>query len=504
MRRGVLVRMAVGVVALALLALSVWQLERDRAALSVAPLAGTGTTPATVFARPDAGPAPVVVIAHGFAGSRQLMDSWALTLARAGYIAVTFDFMGHGRNPVPMSGDVTSVDGTTQLLMDELARVADAALALPGADGRLALVGHSMASDIVVRQAVRDPRVQAVVGVSMFSQAVTAMAPRNLLVIPGAWEGMLRAAALDALRLADPEAEMGQTVGDPAAGTGRRAVAAPGVEHVGVLWSATALRETRAWLDASFGRASGGPVPERGGWIALMLVSVTALGWPLARLLPRRAEPPQRPTARAFVLAALLPAVAVPLVLSQVDTRFLSVLVADYLAVHFAVYGIAVLVLLRWQGAIAWPGAGAAGRALVLAVPVAAYGVLVVGGLLDRHVAAFWPPAERLGIVAVLVPAAALFFLGDACLTEGGRAGWWRVLAARLAFLGSLGLAVALDFERLFFLLIILPVILLFFVLFGTMGGWVGRRTRSPAAVGLGLGVFLGWALAVTFPMFAS
>jgi hypothetical protein len=63
---------------------------------------------------------------------------------------------------------------------------------------------------------------------------------------------------------------------------------------------------------------------------------------------------------------------------------------------------------------------------------------------------------------------------------------------------------VALDFERLFFLVIILPVILLFFLLFGTAGGWVGRATWRPAAAGVGLGVFLAWALGVTFPMFAA
>ena len=153
---------------------------------------------------PGTAPAPVAVIAHGFAGSRQLMEGFALTLARAGYIAVSYDLEGHGRNPVPMSGDVTKISGTTQILMDELARVSDAALALPGADGRLALIGHSMASDIVVRQAVRDPRVGATVAVSMFSRAVTPTEPRNLLVIAGAWEGMLAAEAAAALRQSDP------------------------------------------------------------------------------------------------------------------------------------------------------------------------------------------------------------------------------------------------------------------------------------------------------------
>ena len=66
-----------------------------------------GETPVTIFRPQSAGPAPVVVIAHGFAGSQQLMQPFAETLARNGYIAVTFDFLGHGRNPAPMRGDIT-------------------------------------------------------------------------------------------------------------------------------------------------------------------------------------------------------------------------------------------------------------------------------------------------------------------------------------------------------------------------------------------------------------
>ena len=34
------------------------------------------------------------------------------------------------------------------------------------------------------------------------------------------------------------------------------------------------------------------------------------------------------------------------------------------------------------------------------------------------------------------------------------------------------------------------------------MGAWVGKRTGSVMAMGLGLGLILGWALGVTFPMF--
>ena len=44
---------------------------------------------------------------------------------------------------------------------------------------------------------------------------------------------------------------------------------------------------------------------------------------------------------------------------------------------------------------------------------------------------------------------------------------------------------------------------LLFFTIFGLIGGWVGRRTGSPLAAGIGLGLLLAWAIGVSFPLYA-
>ena len=46
-------------------------------------------------------------------------------------------------------------------------------------------------------------------------------------------------------------------------------------------------------------------------------------------------------------------------------------------------------------------------------------------------------------------------------------------------------------------------LLLLFFLLFGTAGGWIGRQSHRPAAAGIGLGLFLAWALGVTLPLFS-
>ena len=491
--RGALARWIVALAAVAAIVLALVRLEGESAGVRVVELQ-VGETPATLYVAEGAPPGPLVVIAHGFAGSRQFMQAFSLTLARSGYAALAFDFLGHGRNSVPMSGDVTSVDGTTRLLMDELAAVIAAGQARPEVGAGLALVGHSMATDVIVREALRRDDVDALAAVSMFSEAVTATAPANLLIVNGQAEPHLREFGLQALRAVAPGAEEGETV--RADGVVRRAVVAPGVEHVGVLYSATVLNEVRDWLDAAFGRQSEGPVLQHGPWVALLLAGICALAWPLASALPARVSAPV-PGWRAVALATALPALATPLILWPVETDFLPVLVADYLAVHLGLYGVLQLAVL-WALGIR-PALGPAWVSAALA----AWGIGVFGLALDTYGASFFPVAGRWAIIGAVALGAVPFMVADGVATAGGAAPLARRLAVRLAVFVSFALAVALDFEGLFFLVLILPIILLFFLIFGTMGGWVGRR-GGPVVSGVALGLVLGWAIGVSFPLFAA
>ncbi len=490
----ILRRWAAFAAALALALLAVSQLERARDGIARTALE-VGTTPATLLERPGA-EGPLVVIAHGFAGSRQLMEAYALTLARAGYRALAFDFEGHGRNPVPMSGDVTSVDGTTERLIAETLRVVEAGREATGWQGEVALLGHSMATDIIVRAALRDAGVGPVVAISMFSEAVTPTEPPNLLMITGQLEGALRGFAREAVAEVDPSAGEGDTA--RSGEVVRRAVVAPWVEHVGVLYSATGLTEAVRWLDAAYGRESTPAPAAMGGWIALLLIAIVAMARPLSQVLPQRAQAAATPLApRVFWAAALVPALAAPLIAVWIEIGALPVLVADYLAVHLAIYGAVQLGILAWAGAA--PGRFSPAGAIALA----AWAILVFGLALDRYGANFTPTPDRLLIIGALAIGTLPFMVGDALVTGGGRAPLVRRLAARVAFFLSLGLATALDLERLFFLLIIAPVIVLFFLVFGLMGRWVARRSGALAA-GVGLGVALAWALGVSFPLFEA
>jgi len=75
------------------------------------------------------------------------MQSFALTLARNGYMR-RLSISPPWPNPAPMTGDLTRIDGTTRLLVDATPRSRRGARS---GRCRLAVLGHSMASDIVVR-----------------------------------------------------------------------------------------------------------------------------------------------------------------------------------------------------------------------------------------------------------------------------------------------------------------------------------------------------------------
>jgi dienelactone hydrolase len=520
----------VGLLAAGAIVFAVGRLEAAALGVVVQPQ-WLGPTPVTVF-RPAASaagdsPAPVVLIAHGFAGSQQLMQPFALTLARNGFVAITFDFPGHGRHGEPMRGGLTDPDESLRTLLASMVEMGEFARGLAGGAGRYAVVGHSMASDIVVRHAQAHPEVQATVGVSLFAPSITADtpgdSPRNLLVVAGALEpGVMATEALRVIgRVAGAGAALATTYGDFDAGTARRAELAPGVEHIGVLYSAATLSQTLAWLNAAFDRPPA-PAPfidSRGPWLGWLLLGVLALAWPLSRWLPvvnpvvtpvAMAPAPAAPAPmpwwriRGFAPVLLLPPLLTPLLLWPLPTEVLPLLLGDYLVLHFALYG-ALTMLGLWWLRRPWPAVMPGRRlAFVLAAVLAtAYALLAVGLPLDRYVFNVQPAAARWPLIAAMVAGTLPYFLADEWLTRGAGAARGAYFASKLCFLLSLVVAIALNPSRLFFLAIIVPAILLLFVLYGLFSRWAFRRTGHPLVAALANALAFAAFIAVTFPLVA-
>jgi pimeloyl-ACP methyl ester carboxylesterase len=497
----------VAVASFSLIVASLWHLSALKDGVGVETLR-VGLIPVSVFRSKYVGLSPTVVIAHGFAGSQQLMQPMALSLARNGYIAVTFDFAGHGLNTEPMPGGLKDVAKSTAALLGEIERIVAFAKSLPGGDNRVALVGHSMASELVVQYAMAHPAIPATVALSVFGRETTAVLPKNLLVIDGAWEpNILHDAARRIVGMAtgiSPKEHV--TYGDMSRGTARRYVFAASAEHIGVIYSRDALTETIAWLDAVFHRQSSGWIDRRGLWLAGLFGGVITFAYPLARLLPSLS--PRSLGAglpwRLLLPVGLGPAVLTPLFLWKAPTDFLPILLGDYLVVHFALYGaltVAGLWFLRARGPSAKLPTIPKVPFLVASAALAAFYIFAFGLPLDAYVTSLKPTGVRLLLIPTIFCGTAIYFLADEWLTRGIGAGRGGYAFTKVCFIGSLAIAIALDPRRLFFLAIVAPVILLFFIVYGTISAWAYGKTRDPRAAALAAAVSLAWAIAATFPI---
>ena len=471
-------------IAVALAALSVLRLEQARAPVGIEQVR-LGDTPVTLY-RPDRARGTLVILSHGFGGSRQMMEAIALTLARAGHPVVSFDYYGHGRHGTPLSPDIERLTGTTEDLVEQTLDVLDRARALTG-QSRAAFVGHSMATDVIVRAAERTDDVAAVVAISMYSDAVTARHPDRLLIVSGAFEGRLRDVALDAVAQIGPAAE-GETA--TADGMARRAVAAPRVGHVGVLWSPATLREITDWLGGDAAPARTGP------WIGLLLLSILVLFRPITTLLPSRPAAPAPPLARSAIAAGIGAAAAAAAALTALPLSGFAGFGA--LALALGLWGAVVLALLRAPLGVP---ARTLGPQLGAALLLGLWGLGVFALALDRYGAAFVPVGPRLPLALLLLPAALVFAVADRALVHG-RGIVARILL-RLPILAALFAGMIASPTKLGLVFTVLPVLVLFWLVYGTMAQWVARR-MGPAGAGIGAGLCLAWAIAASTPLFAG
>ena len=440
---------------------------------------------------------PAIVLAHGFSGSAAMMDPMASALARAGHVVVMPDLPGHGTNPAPLA------DGSLDVAVGEAVAAAAERTGLP-----VAVVGHSMGAGAVTSWAADNPTV-ATVAISLPGAEDLPddpARPRNLLILWGSAESSrFSDAALAALRAGYPDAQPGQTYGDPGRGSARRAIEIAGAEHISVIYRQQSFDEVAAWIGggqprgdvriigvllillggvlaarpllalAGAGVEDGGGVADGAGAVAQGGAGSARIGRSLVVLVG------------AAALAGLGAAAVQPL------TDRLPVAVTGYLLGWFAV-GALVLGLVAGRRRV---GAGSL-RGLVWGA--AAGGVLALAMALPARLtwAGYALVGARPWVLAVLLGVLWAWFWAESRIISGTR-GWRRALvlvASRLIVVVALLAAVVL-LGAPGFLTLTVPLVVPILLLLAILGGWA----RDPAAAASSQAVPLALAMATVFPL---
>ena len=110
----------------------------------------------------------LIILAHGFAGSTSFMRSIAVSLANAGHTTIRFDFLGHGKHKSPFLGNVRDPNGPSERFIKQLNLIIDT-FKKKYQYSKVILIGHSMASDIIIRSANVREDIRSVIAISTYT-----------------------------------------------------------------------------------------------------------------------------------------------------------------------------------------------------------------------------------------------------------------------------------------------------------------------------------------------
>jgi len=524
------IRLAIAAgVALVLAAVSIVNLDRAGQGLDRQTLDVDGV-PMELFlpARLAEAQLPAVLVVHGFSGNRQLMYGFGYMLARNGYVAALIDFAGHGasldRLPDSFGGDVQY-----QKLAANIAAARAYLRDQPFVDpDRVAILGHSMGASAVARYGSTHTDVPVTIALSLgnFGRQLPndPARPRNFLILVGAGEfaGFIQGSTAG-LTAAYPDGVAGQTYGDFAAGTARRLVYVPGVEHISILFSHDAYREIVRWLDQAF---NPGPpdraieVDARIGWVLLLYLAAAIGFYPLAHaLLPTAGQPAPTPAPVRggwVVLVALVAAILAPVLLwlGVIPYKWMPLTVGNYVGLYFLVYGLIVggaygLLQRRSAPAVAEAAPQPLGvvsapnhrlRAIAATLILAIYALVTLG--LPAHLTwnNFALAGDRAWVAAVLFGCCLAFFLADEMMvaraSRCARAGLYALtkLIVLISLVASVGV-----FGAPGFLLLLVPVMVVLFLWHGVYSHWLFGLARRPWIASVVNAAVFAWVIAATF-----
>ncbi len=147
---------------------------------------------------PDSLPAPAVVLAHGFGGSKADLTSQARDLADAGYLVVTYSARGFGESGGQISMNSPEFEvADASAIVDQLATMDE--VQKSGADPVVAFAGSSYGGALSLLVAGHDPRIDAVIAditwndleSSLFAQSAAGEGAGRPGVFKELWTGVL-------------------------------------------------------------------------------------------------------------------------------------------------------------------------------------------------------------------------------------------------------------------------------------------------------------------------
>jgi len=475
--------------------------------------------------RPVSGETPLVaIVAHGFAGSKDLMTGFGDELTRAGITTYLLDFPGHGESPVPLADNTFSVrvaqeNITTLGEVVTYVRTHNSVTRHPN----IILLGHSMGSAAVgdYSMAHPDSDIVSTILVSPVGQEQPTLAqPKNLLMLAG--QNDIPFTIVNSTRMLQLGCGLSQPpalpagCGNPNDGTGRLAVVLTGLNHITILNASSTYDEVLSWLYRAYPNlVNTGHMQSniRLFWLLLGIAGIILAVFPLSSLaldmfdIYGVVRPFRGQDVVFFDLCAIVGiAVAIAIQYFWRPFGFIHVLLVDYVSGYFFITAI-VLALLVFivRGKAPLPVFRQTTKQIILGILLWLFLYITLGQLVTfawERLTFTLPRLWRFILVFLIIWP--LFLLDEGINRGYQEEGTIRAIASSLAFkiLLIAGLFVAiLVTPGLDSLSIVLPVLVLVFLLLIAFGTQIYASGRAAVTTATLSALILAWCMSTTLPI---
>lgn len=501
-------------------------------------LDGQPPLPMLVFT-PERHPLNVAaVVVHGYSANKEMMSAFGVDLAKQGVTTYTFDLPGHGASPVGYHGVAELVASVNEVVHYALAHA-------PAPQPKLALIGYSLGTIAVGEFALQHPELKSLAATILVAGILqdhpTLSNPRNLLVLSGQFDlpGINDISTnLIASGCGVPAAAIAATYQCDVSGLygHRERIILQGLDHISIVTATSTHTAVMHWLgqyvDSRIGRQPVnadvrlhwlllGLLAAAIGMLPLLALGVSIIGPDTGEHVPRKVNQARlRCDGRAVLLGVGASLVAaLPLLHGLLPTTFWAPPPVPFLAQQvspdvalFLLLAGAFLVgglcyLLPFRPYLARHMRVRAVPQLALALIAAMYLYITLGSLSTFAWEGLTLTPSRAWRAVVYALMLWPFFFGVQALLAALNArrpshvAWVELGAAGLV-IASLVATIAMNFARLSYLGILLPVFVVVLLAMVGTNTWV-RWVATPAVLSLATteALILAWMLAATLPL---
>ena len=439
----------------------------------------------------------LVIIAHGFGGSSNFMKSLSNSIATAGHRTVRFDLLGHGINPVAFSGDVSNSEGPSVQFINQLNSVIDF-YKIKFSPSHIVLVGHSMATDIIIRTAATRRDITSLIALSAYTNKKLTEKIPNIFVLNGEWENNLVKKTKELfISSGIKNPELNKIYYEPKTNYLRKMSSIKNSEHVGILYMPNTQKEIGEWF-IELGLSER---PHQINHIGLLLLctlfNLLVLFLCLIRFFPKKKSfglTLYKTRFFTFIIIVLL----LPFLQFINLFKATNFPVFNYLITFFFIVGI----LSYFLTPVSFR------KVVIDSFNVYSFFFLIFffvglfGYIIDNYVSTFIGDGGRINIFCFFLVPCFLFSLSAQKLYQVKNY-WVYLNIFKLSIVISLGVAIFLNFDDLFLLSYAILILLLYWILFGFLSSLFNRRYFYFLSNSLSNGVILAWTLSTTLPLYS-